>query len=182
MVIHFEARFVQTAQKVTKLSFLSGVLEGRCAAFSRVVCAVSLGACWMYSLALDIGSVLETSYLDIRVRFYSTCGQLINLHVLEVPLFYSVSAVLLENNKTAETLFGICQRALDSLDEQWRYKLGLKVDRQWKAIFRKFEPFLKQRVTISHTDLGGALYRDNHFFRHLYLVYYFRNLTSTYLF
>ncbi|KAG6946470.1 hypothetical protein JG688_00016025, partial [Phytophthora aleatoria] len=67
-----------------------------------------------HSLALDVGSVQGRAYLDIRVRFHSICGNIINLHLIALPLV---------ENKTAGTLFDLCERVLGSIDENWGSKL-----------------------------------------------------------
>lgn len=115
------AAHARTTQVVTKLSYLNGASDARCSLYIRAVCAASLDhihhilqSCWAYSLALDVGSVQGTSYLDIRVRFHSGCGKLVNVHLLAVPLFL---------NKTASTLFGACTKLMNVLDENWRSKL-----------------------------------------------------------
>jgi hypothetical protein len=115
------SRFVAIAKDVTKMNYLSGCSEGRCATFVRIVFASSLQGIhemlcgsWAYSIALDVGHAQGTSYLDVRVRFCTPSGTIANYHVLPIPLF---------ENKTADTQFDLCRLVMDVVDPQWRVKL-----------------------------------------------------------
>ena len=115
------SRFVDVAREVTKLSYLQGCSEGVCAMYIRIICAASLQAihevlrsCWAYSIALDVGHAQGTSYMDVRIRFCTRAGMLVNVHAIALPL---------HTNKTAETLFNTASRALDEIDSSWRSRI-----------------------------------------------------------
>jgi hypothetical protein len=102
------------------MSCFKGCSEGRCATFTRVVCAVNLqklsdllSQCWAFSLALDVGTKQGTSYLDVRLRF-GLDGVLHNFHMLALPMF---------ERKTSRAIFDTVVKALSLLEPMWKFQL-----------------------------------------------------------
>lgn len=116
------SRFVDVARETYKSNFLAECSRVICATYTRIICAGSLQAlyeilrdCWAYSIALNVGHALGTSYMDLRIRLCTKHGKLSNVHVIAIPL---------NDNKTTEAQFNLCCQVLDVIDpDWWRSKL-----------------------------------------------------------
>jgi hypothetical protein len=61
--------------------------------YVRFICAINIqvlsglmNQAYTYSIAVDVGSVGNTGYMDLRVRVPTPSGSFINVHVLPIPL------------------------------------------------------------------------------------------------
>jgi hypothetical protein len=114
------SRLADVTKSVSNMGCFAGCTEGKCAMYTRVICAVNLqkiseilSKCWAFAIALDVGSKQGTSYLDFRVRFYYD-GLIHNFHVLAIPLYDRKTAAIIKNC--------ICT-AMDVICADWRARL-----------------------------------------------------------
>ncbi|KAF4129570.1 hypothetical protein GN958_ATG21240 [Phytophthora infestans] len=98
--------------------------------YARFVCAMSLQkiklllcAAWTFSVALDMSTHMSVSYLDTRIRLFH-CGQIINLHLLAIPMY---------DSHTGEAMFNAIIPILDVLGPDWKeVMLGVTTDGERK--------------------------------------------------
>ncbi|KAF4041411.1 hypothetical protein GN244_ATG06410 [Phytophthora infestans] len=98
--------------------------------YARFVCAMNLQkikvllcASWTFSIALDMSTHMSVSYLDTRIRLFH-CGQIINLHLLAIPMY---------DSHTGEAMFNAIIPVLDVLCPDWKeVMLGVTTDGERK--------------------------------------------------
>ena len=111
------SRILQMTGDRTGLASIGSANEGKVTAYIRIACALNLqkisevmGSSWTFSLAMDMSTHMETSYLDIRVRLF-TGGAIHNFHLIAIPMF---------SRHTGEEIFVHAAKALDVICPNWR--------------------------------------------------------------
>lgn len=100
----------------TGLASIGCCSEGKVSSYIRMVCAINLqlmkdllDRVWTFSIALDMSTHMATSYLDIRLRFFTT--SIVNVHFLAIPMF---------TRHTALEIFNHASKALDVVRPDWK--------------------------------------------------------------
>ena len=76
-----------------RCGWMCGINSDLVQRYVRIICAINMQAlsglmkqAYTYSIAVDVGSVRNTGYMDLRVRLPTPSGSFINVHVLPIPL------------------------------------------------------------------------------------------------
>ena len=105
------------------ISALGSITPQKANCFVRIAsCAANLQTiltmlkeAWAFSIVLDGGNNSNTSYLDMRIRVFSSgSGPLSNLHVVAIPMC---------DHHTGELMYDLAAKTLDNLVHDWRSRI-----------------------------------------------------------
>ena len=111
---------MQDEKMVTNCVQLGNCNDMIVAKYVRVVCAVAfqnisqlLSKAWAFAIAVDGSDCQTTSYIEVRVRLYST-GRLLNYHLISIPF---------SGSHTGSAMFNVIETVLNALCANWKSKL-----------------------------------------------------------
>ena len=116
----------QIYKEETNLGTLGTVNKKEIIQLSRIICIMNLQFIknilkniWAFSIAFDAGNNLNSSYLDVRIRFYYK-NKINNIHLLAIPM---------KKHHTGKYQFDLIVKVLDIIIPLWRVKLiGITTD------------------------------------------------------
>ncbi|BBN00789.1 hypothetical protein Mp_2g02130 [Marchantia polymorpha subsp. ruderalis] len=112
------SRLAQWRKELTGMACYSGCNRRKVSSFLRMLSNI-LSNCWAFLLAMDGATHQSTSYLDIRVCFW-TGDNIHNFHLLALPM---------NERHPGKSMFDMVVKVLDVIHPGWRdYLIGVATD------------------------------------------------------